>query len=101
MLYGRMKPIEIARTLEMSERLVNEYITISDGHRIVEKEVESCKLNRLLRQATYCRHFMKRLVLDIGGRVSADVSEHDGRGTTTRARRIARSMSRRFEPINP
>jgi len=40
MLYGRMKPIEIARTLEMSERLVNEYITIIDGHRIVEKEVD-------------------------------------------------------------
>ena len=35
-----MKPIEIARTLEMSERLVNEYITIIDGHRIVEKEVD-------------------------------------------------------------
>ena len=39
MLHGRMKPIEIARTLEMSERLVNEYITIIDGHRTVEKEV--------------------------------------------------------------
>jgi hypothetical protein len=38
MLYGKMKPMEIARMLEMSERLVKEYIALIDERRAIEGE---------------------------------------------------------------
>ncbi len=40
MLHGKMKPLEIARIIGMSERLVNEYIALIDAQRGV-KEVET------------------------------------------------------------
>jgi len=40
MLHGKMKPLEIARIIGMSERLVNEYIALIDAQRSV-KEVET------------------------------------------------------------
>jgi DNA-binding XRE family transcriptional regulator len=36
MLHGKMKPPEIARTLDMSERLVNEYIALIEEQRSIE-----------------------------------------------------------------
>jgi hypothetical protein len=39
MLYGRMTPLEIARTLVMSERLVNEYIALIEEHKSLKEEV--------------------------------------------------------------
>lgn len=39
MLYGRMTPLEISRTLLMSERLVNEYIALIEGHKSLKEEV--------------------------------------------------------------
>ena len=38
MLHGKMKPLEIARMLEMSERLVNEYIALIDEQRTIGVE---------------------------------------------------------------
>lgn len=38
-LYGRMSPLEISRTLEMSERLVNEYIALIEGRKSLTEEV--------------------------------------------------------------
>jgi DNA-binding Lrp family transcriptional regulator len=38
-LHGRMTPLEIARTLEMSERLVMEYITLIDGATSLKEDV--------------------------------------------------------------
>jgi hypothetical protein len=38
MLHGKMKPLAIARMLEMSERLVNEYIALIDEQRAIEGE---------------------------------------------------------------
>lgn len=38
-LYGRMSPLEISRTLEMSERLVNEYITLIEEKESLKEEV--------------------------------------------------------------
>ncbi len=38
MLHGKMKSLEIARMLEMSERLVNEYIALIDEQRAIEGE---------------------------------------------------------------
>ena len=38
MLNGKMKPLEIARILEMSERLVKEYIVLIDEQRAIEEE---------------------------------------------------------------
>jgi DNA-binding XRE family transcriptional regulator len=38
MLHEKMKPLEIARTIDMSERLVNEYITLIEEHRANEME---------------------------------------------------------------
>jgi len=38
MLHGKMKPLEIARMLEMSERLVNEYIALIEEQRTIEGE---------------------------------------------------------------
>ncbi len=40
LLYGKMKPPEIARIIGMSERLVNEYIALIDAQRSI-KEVET------------------------------------------------------------
>ena len=40
MLHGKMKPLEIARIIGMSERLVNEYIALIDAQRSI-KEVET------------------------------------------------------------
>ena len=39
MLYGKMKPMEIVRTLEMSERLVQEYIHLIEGQEDKKEEV--------------------------------------------------------------
>jgi biotin operon repressor len=42
-LHGRMNSLEIARTLEMSERLVNEYIALIDEFRPNQEEInDSC-----------------------------------------------------------
>jgi hypothetical protein len=38
-LYGRMSPLEISRTLEMSERLVNEYIALIEQKVSLKEEV--------------------------------------------------------------
>jgi len=38
MLLGKMKSLEIARTLEMSERMVNEYIALIEEQRFIEGE---------------------------------------------------------------
>ena len=40
MLHGKMKPIEIARIIGMSERLVNEYVELIDAQRSI-KDVET------------------------------------------------------------
>jgi len=40
MLHGKMKPLEIARIIGMSERLVNEYIALIDAQRSF-REVET------------------------------------------------------------
>ena len=40
MLHGKMKPIEIARIIGMSERLVNEYVALIDAQRSI-KDVET------------------------------------------------------------
>ena len=39
MLHGKMKPLEIARIIGMSERLVNEYIALIDAQRSNKEEV--------------------------------------------------------------
>jgi len=41
MLHGKMKPLEIARIIGMSERLVNEYLVLIEGQRN-NKEGETC-----------------------------------------------------------
>jgi len=38
MVHGKMKPLEIARILGMSERLVNEYIALIEEQRTIEGE---------------------------------------------------------------
>jgi len=38
MLHGKMKSLEIARMLEMSERLENEYIALIEEQRFIEGE---------------------------------------------------------------
>ena len=38
-LYGRMSPLEISRTLEMSERLVNEYIALIEEKESTQEDV--------------------------------------------------------------
>lgn len=38
-LHGRMEPLEISRTLEMSERLVNEYIVLIDEKESLKEDV--------------------------------------------------------------
>ena len=38
-LYGRMSPLEISRTLEMSERLVNEYIALIEEKESLQEDV--------------------------------------------------------------
>jgi hypothetical protein len=38
MLHGKMKPLEIARIIGMSERLVNEYLVLIEGQRSNKEE---------------------------------------------------------------
>ncbi|MEI6842417.1 MAG: DUF1670 domain-containing protein, partial [Methanomicrobiales archaeon] len=38
-LHGRMNPLEISRTLEMSERLVNEYIVLIEQKESLKEDV--------------------------------------------------------------
>jgi Protein of unknown function (DUF1670) len=39
MLHGKMKPLEIARIIGMSKRLVNEHTAIIDAQRSITEEV--------------------------------------------------------------
>jgi len=38
-LYGKMKPLEIARIIGMSERLVNEYIALIEAQTTIKEGV--------------------------------------------------------------
>jgi hypothetical protein len=42
-LYGRMSPLKISRTLEMSKRLVNEYITLIEEKGSLSENVNDFK----------------------------------------------------------